>query len=509
MRRFAGWAVVAVVVFFPIACLLVESFLVEGRVSLGNYRGVASARVLLLFLKSAAISTGAALISVLLGGTAALLIETRRYPLRPALRLAALAPLLVPPYLQVAAWKPFLPGTFSREEMEWARILAVTALLGAAYAPLVFFFASQGIRGISGEVRDAARLAAGERIAAFRIVLPLAAPAIAAGAALVLALSFLEQEVPLLLLVPAYSTHLFLQVSRGPGAAFAAALPAMLFLLPLVWASDAWARRRGFAVTSGEDPGARAAERRTGPWGLLAVAVLGSLLVVVPLARLLFMAGSASRFREAWLLYGDAVLEGIPVSLGAAAAASGLAALVMVRSGSPSRVAALLAWAPLAVPGAALGTALIETYNRPGLGAVYGSAWILVIAGAVRFFPVAYHALAAHLRTVPRELWEAAALERPAPFSRAILVDLPLAAPGLALAATAVLVLQSGELAASNLLAPPGHRPLPVVISAELHYNVDLEVPAALSVLQVASVLSMAAAIALGARCARRLGFPR
>ena len=217
------------------------------------------------------------------------------------------------------------------------------------------------------------------------------------------------------------------------------------------------------------------------------------------------MAGSVSRFREAWLLESESVLEGIPVGLGAAAAAAGLAALVMVRSGTPSRAAALLTWMPLAVPGAALGTALIEIYDRPGLGGIYGSAWILVIAGAVRFFPLAYHALAAQLRTVPRELWEAAALARPSPLARLLLVDVPLAAPGLALGAIAVLVLASGELAASVLLAPPGNRPLAVVISAQLHYNVDLEVPAALSIIQVASVLLMAAVIAFGAKSFQRL----
>src|SRR5206468_10105068 len=95
---------------------------------------------------------------------------------------------------------------------------------------------------------------------------------------------------------------------------------------------------------------------------------------------------------------------------------------------------ALLAWAPFAVPGAVLAAGLIRLYDSPVLDRVYGSAGILVIAGAARLFPIAFHALAAHLRAVPRDLWEAAALAR-LPAARWLRrVYLPLAAPGLGLA---------------------------------------------------------------------------
>ena len=51
------------------------------------------------------------------------------------------------------------------------------------------YFASQGIRGISGDILDAARtLGVGERTVASRVILPLAAPAIATGASLAFAI---------------------------------------------------------------------------------------------------------------------------------------------------------------------------------------------------------------------------------------------------------------------------------------------------------------------------------
>ncbi len=79
-----------------------------------------------------------------------------------------------------------------------------------------------------------------------------------------------------------------------------------------------------------------------------------------------------------------------------------------------------------------------------------------------------------------------------------------LAAPGIALAAGAVVLLASGELGSAVLLAPPGHRPAPVVISAALHYNVDLDVPAALCLFQAGAVLGMIALIRIPARLVAR-----
>ena len=399
----------------------------------------------------------------------------------------------------MAAWRPLLSSWAIHSEA--VRLPAAVWILGISLAPLVFFFASQGIRGISGDLLDAARtLGVRERTIALRIILPLAAPMISTGAAIAFVLALLDQETPSLLLVPAYSTEIFLRMGRGPGAAFAASVPVILLAAVLVTAAWSWARRRGFSVTAGENPRTPFPARRIDP---LAVAVLLAsfgLLVLFPLVRLLQMAGSARIFQEAWALYGPAFLEAVPVTLGGALGATVLAALILGRRGETGTAGALLAWIPLAVPGTALAAAFIEAWNRPGLDAVYKSPWILVAAGAVRLFPIAFHALAAHLRTVPPALWEAADLAAVPALRRFLRVWLPLAAPGLALAACAGVVLQVGEVAAAVLLAPPGHRPPSVVISAELHYNVNLDVPAALCLFQVAAVLIMIACIRIPAR---------
>jgi iron(III) transport system permease protein len=493
--RACAWTVLAAFAFVPLAFLAARSFSPEAWIDL------ATPRVARLFVESLGMAAGAAAIATALGSALAFLLETRRVPFRPALRLAALAPLIFPPFLQVAVWRPILVGRAVADDP--VRVLATVLVLGFCQAPLVFFFASQGIRSIAGAVLDAARLEpVPERNVALRIILPLAAPAIGAGAAVAFVLSFLDQETPSLLGVISYATEIFTRYSRSPGAAFAASLPVLAVSLAVVAAGERWADRRGFRSTAGENRGAQAPGRRPSPLALLAIAAFAGILVVFPIVRLFFMARSLETFGRALDLYRGDLLEGIPVTLGAAVLATVLAAMALGRRARPSLAAALAAWLPLAVPGTALGRALIETWNRPVLEAVYGTPWILVIAGAARFFPIAYFALAAHLRTVPRELWEAADLEGAPLATRLFRVYLPLALPGLALAATGVILLGSAELGAALLIAPPGHVPVPVAISSELHYNVDLDVPAALCLFQAAAVTASVIFIRAAARLA-------
>src|SRR5262249_43225197 len=153
-----------------------------GPPSLEAYRDLLSPRLAGLFARSAGMAAAAALLALLLGAPLAFLFETRRLPFRPLLRLAALAPLLFPPYMQVAVWKPVLGAPALHEG--WVQPAAAVLVFGLSYAPLVFFFASQGIRGISGDLLDAARAGgASEARVALRVVLPLAAPALALGTA--------------------------------------------------------------------------------------------------------------------------------------------------------------------------------------------------------------------------------------------------------------------------------------------------------------------------------------
>jgi iron(III) transport system permease protein len=146
------------------------------------------------------------------------------------------------------------------------------------------------------------------------------------------------------------------------------------------------------------------------------------------------------------------------------------------------------------VPGSLLGFALARLLGRGPLFAVYDSPAVLVVAAVARFFPLAYFALAAHLRSVPRDAWEAAALLG-SRRSRWLGVRLPLAAPGLATGAAAVALLSSAEVSATVLLAVPGSEPLIVRIYNLLHYDPERDLLAALCLIHAASMVVVAAGI--------------
>jgi len=334
--RRGGWTAVAILAHLPLAVLAAESLFSKGRLSLENYEPLFAPRVLGLFAESVLLASLGTAIACGAGVALAIAIEMRSVPLRRAWRMAALAPLLLPPYMQVAAWRPMLlSGTGGSEA---GNFFSAALLLGFSHAPWMFYFASQGIRGISGEILDAARLSVrGERRVIFRIVLPLSAPAAAVGAALVFLFILLDPETPSLLFVPALATEIFSRVAQGPGAAFAIASPALAALLLLVGAADGWSRRRGFAVTSGQDPRAARAPGASGIGAIALASTLAAIVLVFPVIRLLSMAGWGRRIGEAWALHGASVLDSIPVIAGAALLAALLAFLCAVRSGRPSR----------------------------------------------------------------------------------------------------------------------------------------------------------------------------
>jgi iron(III) transport system permease protein len=496
-----AWSAIAAIVFLPGLLVLAHALgALPGLVSAGA--PAFSARALTLLGRSVLLAGGATAAAAVLGTLAAFGLEGARLPawVREGLRALALAGLFLPPYYQVAVWRPALEDFLAAGE--GARLLIAASLLGLAHAPIVLLFAAHGVRSVKREVIEEAALAGCGRWRLFRsVLLPLAAPALAAAAALVFLLALLNYEVPALLFLNTYPVELLLAYQSRPDLGEAAAL-ALPFLLA-AGAVAALLRRcldRVDWSMEGESSG--------GAWPMagslsaaLAVAVV-FFLALFPLARLLAMAGGwrfAGVAAGVLTAHGGELLAGAGVSAAALATALVLAFLAAPRSGRTHPLLGALLWLPLALPGPLLGAAMVRTYNRPFIDAIYSSSAILVLAGVARFFPIAYHALSAHLRSVPRELWEAAALSPQGRLRRLLRVDVPLAAPGLALAGAAFLIFQSAEVGAAVLLAPPGASPVPLTVYALLHYNTELEIPAALCLFQLAAALLMIGLLRWGA----------
>jgi iron(III) transport system permease protein len=122
-----------------------------------------------------------------------------------------------------------------------------------------------------------------------------------------------------------------------------------------------------------------------------------------------------------------------------------------------------------------------------------------VLADVLRTFPFALLILWPALRTIPPEYLEAAALDGLGPAAIAWRVAIPLVRGALVAAWGVSFVLALGELPASNLVAPPGHTPLAVVIWSFLHSGVESQLAGlSLVMLAVVAAAGLLAAWALG-----------
>ncbi|HVX13706.1 MAG TPA: ABC transporter permease subunit [Pirellulales bacterium] len=147
------------------------------------------------------------------------------------------------------------------------------------------------------------------------------------------------------------------------------------------------------------------------------------------------------------------------------------------------------AWAGLAsvvwlwaVPGPIIGLAIIALMNRPEIPLLirlYDETITPLVLGCLAHsLPLATLILWSSFRSIPDELLEAAELEGAGWWRRLWLVVLPLRWPALVLAWVVAFVWSLGELDASELVAPPGVRPLSIHLFGLLHFGAQDQVAA-------------------------------
>jgi iron(III) transport system permease protein len=406
--------------------------------------------------------------------------------------------MFIPLPLYAIAWLGALGNTGRAQLFGTGPILQ--GWLGAAIVhalaalPWVVVLAGVGLRSVEPELEEAALLDRPAWRVLARVTVRRAVGALAAVALVVAVLTAGDMTVTDLLVVRTYAEEAYLQygLGNGPGAAAAVALPP-LAVLGLGVVVAAWALLR--ADPSRLASPARAKTWRLGRWRFvvgLGVLALALVLVGLPVFSLFWRAGrvggAAALGRPPhWSLEGlKGTLQGaaaeIAWPLGETMAWSALAALGSVAIAWPlawmSR--GLGAWRgltaatvalTLATPGPVAGMALVLAYRSVPI--VYDSAAILVLAGVLRTLPFALLVLWPALRTIPPELLETAAVEGYGRWGQVFRVALPMSKEALVAAWGIAWVLALGELPATNLVAPPGLNPLPVLIWSLLHTGVE------------------------------------
>lgn len=492
-RRRWGWQVLAFaiagLIALPILAVLWHVILPSG----GVWTHLAQTVLSLYLGNTLALVVLVVALALAFGVPAGWLIAACAFPGRRWLEWALMLPMAMPGYViayvyfdRLSYWGPV--QTWLREAFGWGRgdywfpnvasLGGAAVLLALVLYPYVYLLARVAFSRQSARVMDAARaLGCTPRQAFFRAALPVAWPAIAAGAAFVTMETLADYGTVLHLGVQTLSTGIFRTwFARGAPVA-AAQLAALLLGLAAVvfWIERLVRGGRRFA----DDPGGRSGEMRRMPlrgWSaalatgfcMLPVA-LGFALPAAELARLAIIAGDplwGMRFVEfarnsvmmAVLAAAIVVLLGLVLAYarrlspgGATEAATGFAAFGYAM---PGAVIALGVLVPLAGFDRALNAVMGQIFGvAPGL-LLTGSVVALLFAYSVRFLAVGLRSIEASFAKIPPGIDEAARSLGEGRLGSLWRVQIPLLRGGMLSAAIFVFADTMKELPATLILRP-------------------------------------------------------
>src|ERR1700716_2342324 len=383
-------------------------------------------------LTTAIIATSSAAICCVVAAPISWLVSRTDMPGRQTIRALVTASFVTPPFLGAVAWELLaapnsgllnqLYRTVTGAEAD-SHLFNIYSLTGVIFViscytfPFVFVLVANALDNMPGELEDASAILGGRAwTTARRVTIPLALPAIVAGALIAFLQALTLFGAPGILALPAgfhtmttkiwslfqYPPHpeAGARAPPPPERAAAASLPLLVLTVLLLRAQSAILGRRGYTVVGG-----RSGPPRPVPLGILRWPALALCLAVLSLPvflpylallnaafsripsqpltvqtftldhlRFVFLELSATRLalKNTFLLGLLAAPSGALLAL----VISYLTARAAIRG---HRVLAFLATAPIAIPAIALGVGLFLAYTR-GPVVLYGTLWILLLA---------------------------------------------------------------------------------------------------------------------------------
>jgi iron(III) transport system permease protein len=435
--------------------------------------------------------------TVVVGASLAWLVGRYRFPGQRAFSWLLVLPLAMPAYVLGFVYVGLLdhPGPVQTTLRGWfgqdvwfpevrSFPLAVVVMTLALY-PYVYLLARAALREQSASTYEAARvLGQGPLAAARRVVLPLARPSLAAGAALVAMETLTDYATVQYFNVTTVSVGIS-QVWNGMYDRNAAAELASLVLLFAVAVIAFERLARGRARYTQDGAGARPVENvRLHGWRAWCAAAACTAVIAVtfaiPLAQLLAWTQPSMLRTAAGGLdprYAGYLGNSLLVA-GAAAAVCAVLGVVIASATrlSGDRVTRALARAATvgyAVPGpvvavgvlllTAAGASALDTLGLPGARVLAtGTVGALVYAYVVRFLALGYNSVDASLEKLPPSLTSAALTLGARPRAVVRRVHLPLVRSGVGVAVVLVAVDALKELPVVLLLRPFGFETLAV-----------------------------------------------
>jgi iron(III) transport system permease protein len=392
-----------------------------------------------------------------IGTLTAYCVERTDLPGRPVWAVLVVIPFAIPDFVVSFGWSSISTWVTGFRG-------AVLVMTLAVY-PLVYLPVAASLRGADPGQEEIARSLGASRLSTFfRVTLGQARRAILGGCLLVALVILAEYGAFEILGYRTFTTEIFSEFGSGFDFASACALSLVLVVLSLfVMIGESSIRGAGHVSRSG--PGVqrvltrRSLGRMTIPvlsgFALLVAAALG-----VPIGSSIYwmIEGGAGGIGGVSLLSAALYTAGYGASAGLLATIMALpVALLVVRR--PTRVNRLLTrttFLVLAMPGLVVALALSYFSEQHADGFAYQSAWMLIFAYALMFFPLALVGVRASVAQAPAALEEVASSLGVRRRHVLLRVTLPLIAPGLGAAFCLVFLSAVTELTATLILIPIG-----------------------------------------------------
>jgi iron(III) transport system permease protein len=446
-----GFALVlCALIVLPMSWLVYFSVTDKGRFTLDNFvKLVTDPTFINPLVTTVILATSSAIICCAVAAPMGWLVARTDMPLRGTVRALVTASFVTPPFLGAIAWEVLAAPNSGLLNQAYRALIGdpqaeplfdIYTLPGLIFVvscytfPYVFVLVANALDRIPGDLEDASSILGGRMwVTARRITIPLALPAVLAGALVAFLQAMTLFGSPAILALPAgfhtMTTKIWslFQYPPKPELAAAASLPLLVLTVLLLRAQSMILGRRSYAVVGGKQGEPRLVQLGVWKWVALALAFIVLLNpVFLPYGALLNAA--FSRVATQLVSFSNITTHNIEfvffelsatklafrntLILGVASATVGtLIALVISYVTARQAIAgwralAFLATAPVAVPGIVLGVGLFLSYTRPPF-VLYGTLWILLIAFVTIALPAAYQQLQSAFRTVHPDLEEA------------------------------------------------------------------------------------------------------
>jgi iron(III) transport system permease protein len=438
-------------ILLPMSWLVYYSFVDRsGAFTLSNFTELVTNPIFLdPLITTLIIATSSSIICCLVAAPIGWLVARTDMPLRRTVRMLVTASFVTPPFLGAIAWellaapnsgllnKAFRAVSGAPQDEHLFNIYTLTGLIFviSCYTfPYVFVLIANTLDRIPGELEDAsAILGGGTWVTARRVTIPLALPALLAGALVAFLQAMTLFGSPAILALPAgfhtMTTKIWSLFQYPPKLELAAAasLPLLMLTVALLRAEHVILGRRGYSVLAGKQGDPRQVKLGRGRWLALAL-VFGVLLCPVFLPYGALFNAAFSRVASQFISFNNFTFHNVEFVffelsatklavkntflLGTLSATIGTVMALVIgyltarKAVTGHRVLGFLATAPVAIPGIVLGVGLFLSYTRPPF-VLYGTLWILLIAFVTIALPAAYQQLQSAFRSVHADLEDA------------------------------------------------------------------------------------------------------